>query len=451
MVNFASSTTTTVEAQKQSTPPKLTSSITRKDPTNRLEGSQNIYRWLDGKRADDGAEGLWRIHDTLYDLSDFIGKHPGGKSWLKVTKGTDITEAFETHHIGGKAERMLPLFKVRSASQPRHVRLTFHKDGFYRTLKRKVAVKLKDLDFSPVRRSEQIMDALLVATFGLAFLANIMGSYVVAAVCALFVCWTMICAHNFFHKKDNWRMLFYNLALLSYREMRVAHAMSHHLYPNSILDLEISFYEPWLSWMPLSSKNLLQRYASWGYGLVVYFVSFANEFLKRIWISLTTDQRTFYLDDMINLTIPFFMYVTGTRCLWEVLLMWVFIELFASFCYAVVGISAAHQHPEAVHYGDLILEDVDFGIYQVSAIVDRSDTKGSQFKVLTSFGDHCLHHMFPTLDHGLLPQLYPTFLETCAEFEVEYRERPWWHMFFAQYKQLARVDPITYLPGRKTK
>ena len=96
-------------------------------------------------------------------------------------------------------------------------------------------------------------------------------------------------------------------------------------------------------------------------------------------------------------------------------------------------------------------EDIDFGIYQMSAIVDRSDTKGSQFQVLTTFGDHSLHHLFPPLDQGILPQLYPTFLETCAEFEVEYRERPWWHMFFAQYKQLARIDPITYVPGRKTK
>lgn len=42
--------------------------------------------WLAGKRLDDGAEGLWRIHDGLYDLSTFVDNHPGGKDWLELTK-----------------------------------------------------------------------------------------------------------------------------------------------------------------------------------------------------------------------------------------------------------------------------------------------------------------------------------------------------------------------------
>lgn len=43
-------------------------------------------RWLAEKREDDGAEGLWRIHDDLYDFTDFVDRHPGGEMWLKVTK-----------------------------------------------------------------------------------------------------------------------------------------------------------------------------------------------------------------------------------------------------------------------------------------------------------------------------------------------------------------------------
>lgn len=44
------------------------------------------HSWLECKRREDGAEGLWRIHDELYDLSDFVDIHPGGKSWLTLTK-----------------------------------------------------------------------------------------------------------------------------------------------------------------------------------------------------------------------------------------------------------------------------------------------------------------------------------------------------------------------------
>lgn len=51
--------------------------------------------WIEGRRMVDGAEGLWRINDRLYDLTNFLAIHPGGSEWLTITKGTDITELFE--------------------------------------------------------------------------------------------------------------------------------------------------------------------------------------------------------------------------------------------------------------------------------------------------------------------------------------------------------------------
>lgn len=46
----------------------------------------DFSRWLESRRQDDNAEGLWRVHDTLYDLTDFISLHPGGADWIKLTK-----------------------------------------------------------------------------------------------------------------------------------------------------------------------------------------------------------------------------------------------------------------------------------------------------------------------------------------------------------------------------
>lgn len=56
-----------------------------KYPSNRNE-LMNIELWLKSKQLDDGAEGLWRIHDDLYDLTSFVDKHPGGSMWLLLTK-----------------------------------------------------------------------------------------------------------------------------------------------------------------------------------------------------------------------------------------------------------------------------------------------------------------------------------------------------------------------------
>ena len=48
--------------------------------------------------ADTRGSLLWRVHNKLYDLSDFESRHPGGSQWISFTQGTDCTEAFEAHH-----------------------------------------------------------------------------------------------------------------------------------------------------------------------------------------------------------------------------------------------------------------------------------------------------------------------------------------------------------------
>lgn len=82
---------------------------------------------------------------------------------------------------------------------------------------------------------------------------------------------------------------------------------------------------------------------------------------------------------------------------------------------------------------------MDFGVLQLNTVIDRLDAKSNQFMVLTNFGEHVLHHMFPTLDHGLLPQLNDTFLETCREFEVQMTVYPWYNLVAGQFLQLAKV------------
>ncbi|XP_055547319.1 cytochrome b5-related protein-like isoform X2 [Wyeomyia smithii] len=420
-------------------------SITTKEPTFRKSSLKTVYRWLEAKRQDDRAEGLWRIHDDLYDLTEFIGRHPGGADWIRLTKGTDITEVFEMHHIRNYASQLLPMYKVRVAHERRTIRYTFHEQGFYRTLKRKVSAKLETLDQRPARYSEIIQDLLMISTFALAWFATYMNSYLVAALCGWILALTMICAHNFFHRKDNWRMLIFNLAFLSYREWRISHVISHHSYPNSIQDLELLFFEPFLCWFVHPKKSLLQRFGSWFLEPIVYAVLLSDGLIKRIVETCTTENNTFFVEDMIPLVLPIFLYSTCSQSLTTVLIIWTIILIVASFLFGFIGLSAAHHHPAIVHSGDLLPSEIDFGVYQLAATADSSDKKVCQFQVLTGFGDHCLHHLFPTMDHGMLAQLYPTFLETCAEFELEYQEFSWWQMFVGQYRQLARIIPSDYL------
>lgn len=57
-----------------------------KYPSLRDKLVKSPLQWTKGKIMDDGAEGLWRVHDGIYDLTDFLNKHPGGTDWLELTK-----------------------------------------------------------------------------------------------------------------------------------------------------------------------------------------------------------------------------------------------------------------------------------------------------------------------------------------------------------------------------
>jgi hypothetical protein len=61
-------------------------SIVKKYPSFRDDLIKGCWRWLEGRCVDDNAEELWRVHDKIYDLSDFANKHPGGREWIDMTK-----------------------------------------------------------------------------------------------------------------------------------------------------------------------------------------------------------------------------------------------------------------------------------------------------------------------------------------------------------------------------
>lgn len=210
--------------------------VIKKYPSTRDRFVNGCWRWIEGKRKDDYAEGdFWRVHNKLYDLTNFISSHPGGSFWLEITKvrevdsrllqglrkfklnekflcfqGTDITEAFESHHITPKASKLLNDFYVREAVDPRNYFFTYSDSGFYRTLKKRVAEKLKTIDTTVTLKSRFIHDVNLFLLFFAAIMMNRSESnfwfLTWNLIAAQSLAWSTNFSHNFIHQADNWRM-----------------------------------------------------------------------------------------------------------------------------------------------------------------------------------------------------------------------------------------------------
>jgi hypothetical protein len=75
----------------------------------------------------------------------------------------------------------------------------------------------------------------------------------------------------------------------TFRDWRVVHALSHHIYPNSLLDVDISMFAPLFQFLPDPSKTLWGRYGPWIYSPLVYSVMFHGHMLIR-WCVLNSTE-----------------------------------------------------------------------------------------------------------------------------------------------------------------
>lgn len=124
---------------------------------------------------------------------------------------------------------MLNQFYVEDADAPRNYFLTFHENGFYMTLKKRVAAKLKTTDTGVTWKSKIIHDFNLLVLFlsiVCAARSNVMEYWILSNFVAAFsIAFSVSFAHNFIHKADNWRMYTLNLSMCSWRGMRVTHIL----------------------------------------------------------------------------------------------------------------------------------------------------------------------------------------------------------------------------------
>jgi fatty acid desaturase len=153
-----------------------------------------------------------------------------------------------------------------------------------------------------------------------------------------------------------------------------------------------------------------------------------------------SDRAKLVWDDLVPFFLPAVMIVLGNCNIFEVFKMWTFMILTSSLIHGFVGLNAGHHEENIFHDGD-DLKSVDFGVYQLSATAERLEIKNSPFLTLIGYGNHVLHHLFPSLDHAILPQLNEILLHTCLEFECDLKEYPWWKLVIGQFNQLSRTEP----------
>eukprot|EP01084_Bolivina_argentea_P200159 342311_1 len=267
---------------------------------NRQRMNGNVDDWLALKKRNDQKRlgfdpNLWCIRDKCYDLTKFLNKHPGGISWLNITRGMDATGIFETYHLNiNHVESMLSKYYVTDIKNKPDNNNDTHQFNWnkntshYHKLRTKVYQTLinnnKKHQKSLVNRKWNIPNykmhilafiALLIWLISFYFL--VLSPSIYRALIAGFCLHPLVgIGHNFLHQADNkgifgietyWRYVV-NLSFYDVYEFKVHHAISHHTWINLDCDLEVSALEPIMNFMTNAPTNFIFIYI---YGPIFYF------------------------------------------------------------------------------------------------------------------------------------------------------------------------------------
>lgn len=124
----------------------------------------------------------------------------------------------------------------------------------------------------------------------------------------------------------------------------------------------------------------------------------------------------------------------------KVYIIWVYIVIPSEILFVAIFWNRGHHGCNLIHQNDEI-RSLDFGEYQLSTVIDRVEANRNTFTSLAYFGDQVLHHLFPTLDHAILPQLRNTLKQTCEEFDIKLKpETTMIKATIGQFTELFRTE-----------
>ena len=115
---FSKSATTSYVSAPATTVFKTTPSVSAPAPVSTKNSSVAIYTIADVSSHASQSSCWTTISGKVYDLTNWIGQHPGGEGAILSICGKDGTSAFENQHSGsGRANSALATFFIGNLSQ----------------------------------------------------------------------------------------------------------------------------------------------------------------------------------------------------------------------------------------------------------------------------------------------------------------------------------------------
>eukprot|EP00160_Parvularia_atlantis_P015967 Unigene4834_Nuclearia_a/m.14782 Unigene4834_Nuclearia_a/g.14782 ORF Unigene4834_Nuclearia_a/g.14782 Unigene4834_Nuclearia_a/m.14782 type:complete len:441 (+) Unigene4834_Nuclearia_a:492-1814(+) len=413
-------------------------------------GAARSYTWAEIAKHRTQGDCWIVVRGKVYDVTQWMHRHPGGRDVLLCAAGRDVTNVFDSYHqlatekmlhkfeVGVLATNELPVFPARSK--------------FNLTLRQRVEAYFRDNNLDPKHapwmwvRYACIFSTLAVCWYAQLVLAPV--SFALALLPALVLGWCgaligLMPMHDGSHFSTThsplvWKLLggthdFFNGA--SYLVWLYQHMLGHHAYTNiDGADPDIDYGDGDIRRIKGSQPWYMQYLYQHLYGPVIYGLLGMRTRAQDINIlhvlktdgpirvnEPTTSQLAVFWAGKVFHVIYRLVVPALFLPLWQVVVLYAVADAVSSYWLAIL-FQANHvvsnlAWPKPDKRG---VVNMDWAEMQV--VTSQDYAHGSWFWTVFSgsLNYQVVHHLFPGINQFYYPMIAPIVMRTCAEYGVQY-------------------------------
>ncbi|GBC06134.1 hypothetical protein RclHR1_06640012 [Rhizophagus clarus] len=442
---------------------------TNVDSNSQLRSGKK-FTWEELAQHNKADDAYVAIRGSVYDITNFIKKHPGGEDILLFASGRDATQAFETYHELGKPDLVLKKYFIGTLIS-NELPVFLEPSEFHRTVKKRVQEYFQVNQIDPKNRiTIWIRYAIIFSAFIGSYNAQFFVPYIVEriwlqAIFAIVLGFAsaqiglnpLHDASHFSVTNDPfvWKILsathdFFNGA--SHLVWMYQHSLGHHIYTNiEGADPDIMTGEPDIRRIK-SGQRWYSRYINqhtfvpFLYGLlafkvriqdiiIVYIVG-SNDKIRinplNTWhTSVFWGGKAFFV--LFRIIIPLTIISA-----WKVTALFVIADLVTSYWLALT-----FQANHVVNEVEWPLPDEkglikkDWAEMQVVTTQDYAHDSYFWTSIVGSLNYQTVHHIFPQISQHRYGEIAPIVKETCKEYGIPfYYKETFWEAFGAHIEHL---------------
>ncbi|KAI3646984.1 hypothetical protein MP228_007205 [Amoeboaphelidium protococcarum] len=441
-----------------------------------VQDSLKSYTWQEVAEHNTRKSAWVTVHGKVYDVTQWIDKHPAGSDVILLAAGRDASQVFDTYHMNAvKAEKTLNKFLIGSVSN-NELPVFQRRSEFFNVMKTRINQYFKDTKQNPKFHWSMLARyAIVLATVALSyycqFFANsIATSPLLSGVCAAilgFACAQvgLLPLHDASHcamtnRQWVWRCLgalhdFINGA--SYLNWCYQHMLGHHPYTNianadpdiTTSDPDVRRIKPSQRWY---SRYVNQQYfVPFLYGVLgmkvrlqdvnLLFIEKKNDSIRvnppELWHSTVfIAGKAFFV--LYRFVVPLlFSQVSVAR----VLINFVIADLVSSYWLALTF--QANHVVDDVEWplpNDQNEISMDWAEMQVVTAQDYAHKSFFWTNFAGSLNYQVIHHVFPNICQHYYPEITPIVMKTCQEYGIRYRVKDtYWEAIGGHLSHLKKM------------